>query len=362
LAKKKERREAVSEQKVGREAEERKAKHWAREWLDAFIFAAIAALILRMLFFGAYRIPTPSMEQTLLTGDFLLVSKMSYGPRTPLTVSVPFTDIYVPGMNLPYYRLPGLTEVKRDDIIVFNYPIDTGPVSAKTNYIKRAVGMPGDEIEIRDKRLYVNGAPEQELDTIMHHHLVTVRDRVRLSPARVREVGGAIIQSGGENRYIVNMTRQMAEEMENWNEIQRVERYVMPEDLDQFGRRPFNFSVGFLNHDHIGPFTVPYEGQQVELTSSNWHLYQDIVQRYESNSVQYDGDRFVINGVETNHYTIQMDYFFTMGDNRDDSEDSRYWGFVPENHLIGKASIIYFSWDGERWMPRFGRLFNLIHD
>ncbi len=342
--------------------DQQKAKHWAREWFDALIFAAIAAIILRMFFFGAYRIPTPSMEKTLLTGDFLLVSKMAYGARTPMTVSIPFTDIYVPGLNIPWGRLPGFNDVERNDIIVFNYPIDTGPVSTKTNYIKRAVGMPGDEIEIRAKQVFVNGEQEQGYETLMQQYSVTSRERVRLSPSRVREAGARIVQTGGNNLYIINMTDDTAGEIEQWSEVESVEPFVLPDDYDQFGRRDFNFAQGFRNHDNMDPFTVPYAGQEVELTSGNWHIYQDILERYERNSVQKDGDNFVINGEETNRYTIQMDYYFAMGDNRDDSEDSRYWGFIPENHLIGKASIIYFSWDGERWMPRFGRLLNMIHD
>ncbi len=342
--------------------EQQQAKHWAREWLDALIFAAIAAIILRMFFFGAYRIPTPSMEQTLLTGDFLLVSKMSYGARTPMTVTVPFTDIYIPGFDLPYTRLPGFSEVERNDIIVFNYPVDTGPVSARTNYIKRAVGMPGDELEIRDKRVYVNGEQEPIHQTLMQHFRVEVRDRIRLSPSKVREAGARIVHSGNNNVYLINMTHATAEEMENWGEIELIEPFIIPRDHDQFSRRNFNFARGFLNHDNMEAFTVPYAGQEVVLSDDNWHLYQDIVERHEGNSVQKEGNRFVINGEVTNRYTIQMDYFFTMGDNRDDSEDSRYWGFVPENHLVGKASIIYFSWDGERWIPRFGRMFNMIHD
>lgn len=342
--------------------QEARAKHWAREWLDALVFAAIAALILRMFFFGAYRIPTPSMEQSLLTGDFLLVSKLSYGPRTPMTVSIPFTDIFVPGLNLPYYRLPGYDQVERDDVIVFNYPIDTGPVSTKTNYIKRAVGMPGDRIEIRDKQLYVNDSEEVRRETYMQHFRVTTRESLRLSATKVRDAGGEMVQAAGENLYILNLTDDLAREISSWNEIQSVEPLILPPDYEQFSRRPFNFSRAFLNHDHMGPFTVPHEGEQVVLSEENWPFYQDIIERYEGNSVQIQGGEFMINGERTNRYTIQMDYFFVMGDNRDDSEDSRYWGFVPENHLIGKASIIYFSWDGERWLPRFGRILNLIHD
>jgi len=348
-----------SDSKKSRE-EESKAKHWAREWLDALVWAAIAAIILRTFFFGAYRIPTPSMEKTLLTGDFLIVTKLAYGPRSPMTVSVPFTDIYVPGVRLPWFRFPGYTDIDRDDIVVFNYPIDVAPVSMKTNYIKRAVGMPSDRLRIDDKVLFVNDEESEFFAPMMQNYRVQIRERIRLSPSKVRDAGGRIVQSGN-GVHIINMTNETAEIVQSWGEVDSVEPFVLPEDFDEFSRRPFHFSRGFMNHDNIPEFQVPYEGQQVELTSDNWHLYRDIVERYERNSVQRDGDLFVINGEETNSYTIQQDYYFMMGDNRDDSEDSRYWGFVPDDHVIGKASIIYFSWDGERWFPRFDRIFNMIH-
>ncbi len=340
--------------------EENNAKHWAREWLDALVWAAIAAIILRTFFFGAYRIPTPSMEKTLMTGDFLIVTKLAYGPRTPMTLSVPFTDIYMPGINLPWFRIPGYSEIKRDDIVVFNYPIDVAPVSVKTNYIKRAVGIPGDRLRIDDKILYVNGEESEQFETLMHNYRVNVRERIRLSPTKVREAGGSIVQSG-TNSHIINMTRETANEISGWSEIESVEKFILPDDYDLFSRRGFNFSRGFSNHDHMVEFQVPYSGMEIELTADNWHLFQDILERYERRSVQRNGDVFMIDGVETNRYTIQKDYYFMMGDNRDDSEDSRFWGFVPDDHVIGKAGIIYFSWDGENWMPRFNRILNLIH-
>lgn len=342
-------------------AEDARAKHWAREWLDALIWAAVAAIILRTFFFGAYRIPTPSMEKTLLTGDFLIVTKMAYGPRTPMTLSVPFTDVYIPGISLPWVRIPGYSEIKRDDIVVFNYPIDIAPISAKTNYIKRAVGMPGDRIEVDNKELYVNGERAEEYETLMYNYRAATRERVRLSPTKVREAGGKLVQSGN-GEYILNMTPALAEEMRGWSEIEQVEKFILPEDFDIFSRRGFNFSRGFNNHDNLSEFTVPYSGQQIELTEENWHIYQDVMERYERRSIQRDNGSFIIDGEETNLYTIQKDYYFMMGDNRDDSEDSRYWGFVPDDHVIGKAGMIYFSWDGERWLPRVGRMFDMIHD
>jgi len=340
---------------------DKKAKHWAREWLDALIWAAVAALILRTFFFGAYRIPTPSMEKTLLTGDFLLVSKMAYGARSPMTLSVPFTDIYMPGVNIPWFRIPGLEDIDRNEIVVFNYPIDVAPISAKTNYIKRLVGMPGDRLEIRDKILYVNGEQSEQFETLMHHYRVQVRDRVRLSRAKVREAGAQFVQSGNGSVHIINMTEEVAGQMAGWSEIEDVELFVLPDNFNEFSRRGFNFSKGFVNHDQMPEIIIPYEGQEITLTNNNWHLYQDIIERYERNSVQKTDNTFFINGEETNRYVIRKNYYFMMGDNRDDSEDSRFWGFVPDDHIVGKASIIYFSWDHERFAPRLGRLLNFIH-
>ncbi|MEX0639019.1 MAG: signal peptidase I [Balneolaceae bacterium] len=345
-----------------RRKEQKEARHWAREWFDAFIFAAIAAIILRTFFFGAYRIPTPSMEQTLMTGDFLLVSKLAYGARTPMTLSVPFTDIYVPGVDVPWTRLPGFSEVERNDIVVFNYPIDSGPVSMKTNYIKRAVGMPGDSLEIRDKQLFVNGETAEHIPTLMQHYQVVVRERIRLSPTKVRDAGARIVQATGQSSYTLNMTSAAADEVRRWSEVEQVEPFVLPVNYRNPNRRDFPFSRAINNHDTLEPIQVPYAGQVIELNDETWHLYRDIIERYERNNVERSGEEFIVNGEETAHYAIQMNYYFMMGDNRDDSEDSRFWGFVPENHIVGKASIIYFSWDGERWLPRFDRIFDLIHD
>ena len=136
---------------------DKKAKSWIREWLDALIYAGIAALIIRAFFFEAFRIPTPSMEDTLLVGDFLLVSKLHYGPRTPMSIGIPFTEIHIPNLTLPWFRIPGFGKINRNDVFVFNYPMEDKVIAQKTNYIKRCVGLPGDSIRIGDKVLYVNG-------------------------------------------------------------------------------------------------------------------------------------------------------------------------------------------------------------
>jgi len=338
------------------------AKHWAREWLDALFFAAIAAILIRAFLFEAYRIPTPSMEKTLLTGDFLVVSKISYGPRTPMVLGLPFTNVYLPGVNLPWTRLPGLTEIERNDIVVFNYPIDIAPIAAKTNYIKRCVGMPHDTLSIRDKMVYINGDLSEQFPGVQKNYVVEVRERVRLSPTKVSNAGGLLLGAQGTNSYRVNMTSEVAEAISRWPEVENVELFVLPDDFNEFSRRDFSFSSGFTNHDHLPPVVVPFEGQEVTLSRSNWHIYENIITRYERNDAEWRGDRLYINGEPDSTYTIGQDYYFMMGDNRDDSEDSRFWGFVPRDHVVGKAGMIYFSWDSERWLPRFGRLLNFVHD
>lgn len=339
-----------------------KAKSWLKEWADALLFAAVAALIIRTFFFEAYRIPTPSMEKTLLTGDFLIVSKINYGPRTPMVLGVPFTNIYVPGFVMPWTRLPGFEDIERNDIVVFNYPIDIAPIAAKTNYIKRAVGMPGDTLSIDDKELFVNGTEAQSFPGIQQIYEVKVRNRVRLSAAKVKAAGGTLYRQQSSGSYRIDMTKQVAETISQWPEVTDVQPFVLPDGFNEYDRRDFSFSSGFKNHHHLPPTVVPEKGQTVTLTPENYHIYENIITRYEENNVDRKGKQFIINGEKTNQYTIQQDYYFMMGDNRDNSEDSRFWGFVPQSHIVGKAGIIYFSWDSERWLPRFGRILNFIHD
>ncbi len=357
--KKRQARRQALEKKTRQETS--KAKSWLREWLDALLFAAVAALIIRALFLEAFRIPTPSMESTLMTGDFLLVSKVHYGARTPMSLGIPFTGVHLKGVELPWFRLPGFMNVRRGDILVFNYPVDDVTISQKTNYIKRAVGVAGDTLGIRDKVFYVNHQPEEHLETLEQHYEVAVRERLRLSPSKVRAAGGQMLPSPG-NRYRINMTDAVAGEMAGWPEIELVEPLVLPISFNDNARQPFTFARGFRgNYHHMPDIVIPFEGQTVTLTDRNWHIYYDIVARFEGNEVTRAGDRFVINGDTTNQYTIRQDYYFMAGDSRDNSEDSRFWGFVPDDHVVGRAWIIYFSWDGERMLPRIRRLFNRIN-
>jgi signal peptidase I len=353
--------------KKNKDEEEQKAKSWLREWVDAILFAFIVAAILRQFIFGSYRIPTGSMEQDLLIGDFLIVSNVTYGPRTPMSACVPFVEVCLPGIKFPWTRIPGFRDVERNDIIVFNVPWEVKPISQKTNYIKRAVGVAGDTLEYVDKVLYINGEEEAYHEGVQRFYTVKLKENVRLSDRKMESIGAGTI--GGNERYVqqvsrntyrVNLTKEVAEIVRGWQEVDSLYYYIIPEDqrLNGYTQSSGAFSRAFNNPDHFGEIVVPFEGQEVQLTKDNWYIYKDIIERYEDNEVKTEGNSFIINGEKTNTYTIKQDYYFGMGDNRDSSEDSRFWGFIPKSHLIGKASLVWFSLDG--MVPRFSRIFHII--
>lgn len=340
-----------------KEQKESAPKSWLREWLDAALFAIVVALIVRTFFFEAYRIPTPSMENTLLTGDFVAVSKMSYGARTPMSVGVPFTQIHWPGLQLPWTRLPGFDEVDRYDIVVFNYPMEDKPISQRSSYVKRCVGIPGDTLELRAKRLFVNGESAYRPEGIVEQYRVRFKPNARISRERLESLGAKLPMRVDELEMSVMLDESQAAQMMSWQEVDSLYLYARPKDMQLFSSR-FAFSQAFKNPDHFGPLVVPFKGQQIELTNTNYPIYQDLIERYEQNEVRRVGDTFVINGQQTNSYTVQKNYYFMMGDYRDNSEDSRFWGFVPDDHIVGSPVLVYFSTDG--LVPRFSRLFTWV--
>jgi len=359
---KSERKSQKRDQRANKADASSRAKTWAKEWFDALLWAAVAAIIIRTFFFEAYRIPTPSMEQTLLTGDFLIVTKMNYGARTPMTIGIPFTSIHIPGLKLPWLRIPGWQKVERNAIVVFNYPIDEVAISQKTNYIKRCVAMPGDTLEINNKVLFINGEPSPYGETFEQMYTVNMRERLRLSDAKVRLAGGQILGAESATSYVVNMSSAVLEDMSQWAEIESIIPRIRPAESNEYARNNFIFRRGMPgNPDHIPPMVIPAKGMEIELTLDNWPIYQDVIQRHENNEVITGDFSFVINGVETNTYTFQKNYYFMMGDNRDNSEDSRHWGFVPDDHVIGAPAVVYFSWDNQRKLPRFNRIFSFVN-
>ena len=363
--------------------EEKKKKSFIREWLDAVAFAVIAATLIRWLIMEAYTIPTPSMENSLLVGDFLFVSKFHYGTRTPKTIlQVPlthqkiwFTEIpsYLTWIQLPQYRLPGISHVKNGDVVVFNVPprdLNEGkdfPVDLKTNYIKRCVGIAGDVLEIKDRQVIINGQPLANPPEMQYSYKVTANDeinernliRLGLDPEDYTFLG----RRPEDNKavYKVFLTNAKAAELKGLPYIVSVESPIHTEpEMSIFSQSKY----APWNVDNFGPLTIPKKGLTIEVNDSTLAFYGQTIKNYDHNeSVQINDGKLMIDGKEVNSYTFNQDYYFMMGDNRHNSLDSRYWGFVPEDHIVGKAFFIWLSLDkyGDLIHKiRWTRFFNLI--
>ncbi len=324
--------------------------------------AVVIVVIVRTLFFDLFRIPTPSMEENLLVGDYLFVSKVHYGTRMPMSLGVPFTSIHVPGVSFPYTRIGGFTNVQRGDAIVFNYPPDEGPIDRKTHYIKRVIGMPGDTLAVRDKMVHVNGRPLPLGRGMQQHWLVRkTGPRHQIPRGRMEEMGvSEVTPTQSATAVRITATPEGIRRVSEFPWVESVEPYVLP--ASAFNAELYPPGRGYTP-DNYGPLHVPAEGETVTLTAGNWAAYRPIITRYEGHDArQMTDSTFAIDGERTTTYTFQQDYFFAMGDNRDNSQDSRFWGVVPMDHVVGKAILTYFSWDHEAWLPRVGRILNPIED
>jgi len=351
----------------------RKSK--TREWIDAIIFAVIAATIIRTFLIEAFTIPTPSMEKSLLVGDFLFVSKINYGARTPMTpLSFPFAHQELPiiggksyseAIKLPYYRLPGFSKIKNDDIVVFNYPMeDDRPVDKQTHYIKRCIAIPGDTIAVVNGKVILNKSniafPEKGQFLYDVKTDGTGFNQRTLDKLDITEGGPGMFE--GEFRMF--MTTGAADEMSKMSHVKSVNKLSAPEGVFEDYIYPHHPDFPW-NVDNFGPVYVPREGSTIKLDAKNAILYGRCITKYEGNTLEERDGKYFINGEESETYTFKMDYFFMMGDNRHNSADSRFWGFVPDDHIVGKAVFIWMSWNTNGNLLnkiRWNRLFRLIHD
>jgi signal peptidase I len=346
----------------GTDGDAKAPKSKLREWFDAMIFAVIVMVILRTLFFDLFRIPTPSMEKSLLVGDYLFVSKVHYGTRTPMSLGIPFTSIYLKGLSFPFGRIPGFSDVKTGDAIVFNWPADdVDIIERRMHYIKRVVGLPGQTVSVENKTVMVDGEAQTLLAGMQQYWLVYKTDpRVQLNRSALEELGiKDVIQ--GQDQSVVQMvaTPQAAETIATWPWVDRVEAAIAPAN-SIYDAAMYPPGRGWTP-DNFGPLTIPKMGVTVDLTPQSWEEYYTVITRYEHHTASANSDgTFTIDGQLATQYTFEQDYFFVMGDNRDNSEDSRFWGFVPMDHVVGKALLVYFSWDADSMLPRFSRLFSII--
>ena len=387
-----------------------------REWIDAGVFAIVAATLIRTFVFEAYTIPTGSMEKTLLINDFLFVSKLTYGPRIPNTpLSVPFVHATLPGslrssyvewIKIPYTRWFA-SPVKRNDIVVFNFPagdtminkeeflsavpyyqvcmqlgngnIDAGrqvvlanpdeyplvvrPVDKRENYVKRCVAVSGDSLQVKEGTLIINGAavpfpPKSE----MYYEVET--NGQALDPTSMKEEYDVDMDAEkneliprsdkGKNAYIMLLTADAKEKMVKNHFAKSINLYMKKERTDfPYDSIHTNWAV-----DNYGPIWVPKKGVSITLDKNNYSVYSRIINVYEHNTSEWRDGKLYINGTPGNQYTFKMNYYWMMGDNRHGSQDSRFWGFVPEDHVVGEAWLIWMSWDHG---IRGSRLFRRIH-
>jgi signal peptidase I len=383
-------------------------KSATREWIDAAAFAVVAATLIRTFVFEAYVIPTSSMEKTLLINDYLFVSKSTYGPRIPNTpLAMPFMHHTIPGLNtksyvewihIPYTRWFA-SSVKRNDVVVFNFPagdtltkerdsqdpyydivrregsreavwdkftIRTRPVDKRENYVKRCVAVAGDSLKVVDGELFINNKPS-EFKNISTFYLVKTKN-VLLDEDILREKGIHVNMAEDEgasgdftpvngNFYRINLSKAELEKLKTIPGIDSVERERS--NINEVYPYCYNNTIFKWTVDDFGGvgLWVPKKGASIKLTPENIVLYKRVIKVYEDNQWEERGGKIFINGKEADSYTFKMDYYWMMGDNRHKSQDSRFWGFVPEDHVVGKASLIWFSWEGG---PRWKRLFRWI--
>jgi signal peptidase I len=365
-------------------AVKQKPKSKLREWREAIVFAVVVATLFRWSLVEAFVIPTPSMENSLLVGDYLFVSKFHYGARTPRTpLQIPLTHqriwgtnipSYLPWIQLPSYRLPGLREVKRGEPVVFNVPKDLTdpterPLDLKTYLVKRCVAIHGDRIEIRDKQVYINGKASENPVNRKFNYQVIAKDKIHqrhlstfgLDSDDFTFLG---ITSEGKASYGMLLTDKQAERIKSASFVLSVvENRATVQERSSFPLFPEGKDAVW-SRDNYGPLVLPAKGMNMMVSDSTLAVYGEIIRKYEGHEkVAIEGGRLYLDGKPVSEYTFHQNYYFMMGDNRDNSLDSRYWGFVPEDHILGKPLFIWFSIDNDANLfhkIRWERLFNLV--
>ena len=404
-------------------------------WVDALVFALVAVYFINLFFFQNYVIPSSSLEKSLLTGDYLFVSKVSYGPRIPETpLTMPLTQHTMPIYNCKSYiewphwdyrRVKGLGKVELNDIVVFNFPagdticsaqqyqaydyyqlcyqigyqmypqrpnpdsltqeqlplyfntiyqagkqtieanpqeyglIDTRPTDRRENYVKRCVGLPGQTLQIKDRIIYINGKANKEPDNVQYSYQIKLKRH--FTDEEMKEWGITMEELKDLNNYgYMPMTNKTADILKKRPDI--VESIKLNTDANDLDIYPLNGNMHWTR-DNYGPIWIPAKGETIDLTLKNLPIYERPIRTYEGNKLEVKDGKIFINEKETTKYTFKMDYYWMQGDNRHNSLDSRYWGFVPEDHIVGKPIFIWWSSDPDRGGfsgVRWNRLFRFV--
>ncbi len=347
-------------------------KKLKKEFFSLIIALGIATLF-RWLFIEAYTIPTSSMEKTLLSGDYILVSKMHYGtriPQTPLQLPLTHQKIwgthipsYLTWLKLPYFRLPGFSVIKRNDKIVFNDPVEKGyPIDLKTFFIKKCIALPGEKIHIKNKQIYINDRKQVLPSTIQFCYFMCVEKHLPDTFFNQHHITEYYALSQG---YLVYMTPKQKEDLISKSYIKTITPILR---LPNIANTDFqlNHNLHPWNEDFFGPIVVPKKGMTIPIHQDICGFYKKAIQDYEQHTKVYFNQKDAqIDGKTIKTYTFRQDYYFVMGDNYHNSLDSRFWGFVPEDHVLGKAICIWLSIDPQKswgsWEKiRWNRIFRQI--
>lgn len=307
------------------------SKQNLREWAKAAIYAFIGLFLVRALAIELHTVPSSSMERTVLTGDFILVSKLPYGPSLP----------FLPAS----WHLPSWKNIEQNDVLVFYYPVaDYLDLRERPYFLKRCVGLPGDTLQLLGKDVFLNGTHLPEpIGTQFNYLLTTTDDEALEQFCKDNQIteGGRFDKPG---TWRLPLTKALADSLVQLAYVTTVQPYS--EGPDFYNQQTFPSHPNFSwNTDYFGPLVVPKKGDSVALTIDNLPLYQRIISTYEHHDLDRSMDSIYIDGAWSTHYCFDQDYYFVMGDNRDNSGDSRFWGFVPADHLVGKATLVLLSVD-----------------
>lgn len=347
----------------------RKNKGTFTDWIKALIIAFILLFFIHLFIFQSFSVVNTEMEKTVFSGDYVLVNKLAWGTRSPVTLlSFPFFDdtipfihrcSYLPLIQLPPWRLPGYSHIRRNDLVAFNYPEDTDlPIDKRKKCIMRCVGLPGDKINIKNEQLFVNGEKQNNPRTVQFNYYVIPAPGRKIKPL----LNKYEIKEGSRlgNKFLLTMTQAKAQRIKRDSLVQSVEPVINTQpDITVYPQKNlFNWNI-----DNFGTVIVPKAGKKLKLSKKNIEIYRKVIEVYEKNTLAVRGNDFYINNDKCTSYKVKNNYYFVLDDNRGNAKDSRYWGFLPENHIIGKPVMVWYSvyknkagYSEYRWKRLFRRL------
>jgi signal peptidase I len=325
-----------------------------KEWIKAVLIALLIFLFFKIFMGQSITVQSSRMEKTIYNGDHIFINKLALGARMPITLlSFPFTDNTMPFSSIPSFldwiqlpcmRIPGYSSIKRNDLLVFNYPYENDvPIDMKTAYVKRCMGLPGDSMRIYDKKVFLNNK-ELPVDSACIQYRYRVVTKKGTAPLKTFWEKFEIYEGG----FVTNQVYDFIISLKNAALLEKdsliTDVRTLKLDNEQASKIYFPNDLEYRwNLDYFGPIRVPEKNDTIKLTKNNIAVYKRIIETYEKNKLVIEGNRIMINDVESFQYVFKQNYYFVLDDNRDDAKDSRYWGFLPEDHIIGKASFVWFS-------------------